>query len=179
MDLTEKTLKTERVFTGKIVSLDVETVQLPNGKIGTREILHHSGAVAILPIREDGDIIMVRQFRKALNQTLLEIPAGKLESGEDPLECAKRELAEEIGCQANHWKHLVSSWTAPGFSNEQIHIFVATELSPANAEKDDDEFIEVETYGLTTLQAMVGNHEIKDNKTLLALFASGLLRPLE
>ena len=174
-NLTEETLSTERIFSGKVVSLDVQTVKLPNGKTSQREIIRHPGAVAILPVDDEGNIILVRQFRKALDQEILEIPAGKLEFGEDPQECAKRELAEEIGKKANSWQHLMSIWSAPGFTDEKIHIYLAKELADEVASLDEDEFVIVEKYSPEEIRNLVAQGKIEDTKTLLALLACGII----
>ena len=176
MDLTEKTIKVESVFKGRILSVDVETVELPDGKIGTREIVRHPGAVAILPIEANGDVILVRQYRKPLNQAIWEIPAGKLEVGENPLECAKRELAEEIKKSAITWEPLISVWTAPGFTNEMIHLFKAEGLATVEAEADEDEFLEVESFSPEKLNEMIHSGEIQDTKTINALLYSGVVQ---
>lgn len=176
MNLEEKTLKVESIFQGRILTVQVETVELPNGKVGTREIVRHPGAVAILPIEANGNVILVRQYRKPLNQAIWEIPAGKLEIGENPLECAKRELAEEIKKSASTWKELISVWTAPGFTNEMIHLFQAEELANEEAEADEDEFLEVKSFTPIQLKQMIQSGEIQDTKTINALLYSGVVR---
>lgn len=176
--LLEKTIKSERIFTGRVLALDVETVELPDGNTSTREIIRHPGAVAILPIEENGNIIMVRQFRKALEQSILEIPAGKLEPGEDPLECAKRELTEEIGKSADYWSLLLSVWSAPGFTDEKIHIYVAKNLKETLGTPDEDEFLQVESYSPGKIENMIESGEINDTKTILALLAARVIKPL-
>ena len=113
--LEEKTIKSEEVFSGKIISLHIEDVELPNGKHSKREIIKHPGAVAILPITDDNKIVMVEQFRKALERTIVEIPAGKLEKGEEPALCARRELEEETGYECESLEWLISFYTSPGF----------------------------------------------------------------
>jgi NTP pyrophosphohydrolases including oxidative damage repair enzymes len=177
-ELREETIKVERIFTGKILTLDVETVKLPDGQIGTREVIHHPGAVAILPVDSTGEIFMVRQYRKALEQVLLEIPAGKLEPGEDPMECAKRELAEEIGKKAENWTLLVSVWSAPGFADEKLYIYLAEGLSEYFLAPDEDEFLQVEKYSVERLQSLIRSGEVQDTKTVLALLAAGKISPL-
>lgn len=177
--LLEKTIKSERIFTGRILTLDVETVELPDGNTSTREIIRHPGAVAILPIEENGNVIMVRQFRKALEQSILEIPAGKLELNEDPLECAKRELTEEVGKSANQWSLLLNVWSAPGFTDEKIHIYLARQLKEMIGTPDEDEFLQVESYSPEEIKKMVDSEEINDTKTILALLAAGIIKPLK
>lgn len=177
--LVEKTIKSERIFSGKILALDVETVELPDGNTSTREIVRHPGAVAILPIDKNGNVIMVRQFRKALELSILEIPAGKLELNEDPLDCAKRELTEEIGKSANHWSLLLSVWSAPGFTDEKIHIYLAKNLQEMIGTPDEDEFLQVESYSPEQIEKMVESEEINDTKTILALLAAGIIKSLK
>lgn len=166
--LVEKTLKSERVFSGKILKLDLESVELPNGETATREIVRHPGAVAILPMDQEGNVYLVRQFRKALDQEILEIPAGKLEKMEEALACAKRELAEEIGKKAESWELLFETWTAPGFSDEKLYIYFAQNLSEAYAKPDDDEFLQVEKYTTLEVAEKIKSGEIQDIKTIAA-----------
>lgn len=175
----EKTIKSERIFTGKVLALDVETVELPDGNLNTREIIRHPGAVAILPIDENGNIIMVRQFRKALDQSILEIPAGKLELNEDSLDCAKRELIEEVGKSASYWSLLLSVWSAPGFTDEKIHIYLAKDFQETIGTPDEDEFLQVESYSPEKIEMMVESGKINDTKTILALLAAGIIKPLK
>ena len=131
------------MFEGKIVKLDVETVLLPNGNTAEREIIRHPGAVAILPIDSYENIYFIKQFRKAIDDVLIEIPAGKLEQGEDPYQCALRELQEEIGFTSNKLTLINTIYTSPGFADEIIYIYKAEELIISQLEKDDDEFIDV------------------------------------
>lgn len=124
----EKTLSTKTLFEGRVIDLHYQEVLLPNGKTSTREIIKHPGAVAVIPITQDGKIIMVEQYRKALERSIIEIPAGKLEKGEDPAETARRELEEETGYVCNSLSHLISFYTSPGFADELVHLYVAEGL---------------------------------------------------
>ena len=152
--LAEKTLSKKMGFDGELLKLEVEVVELPNGKTATREIIRHPGAVAIVCLNEENKIVLVRQFRKPLDKTLLEIPAGKLEYSEDHLECAKRELLEETGYIAKSWKKLGQTVTAPGFTDETIHLFLATDVTSGTAQPDEDEFLQVENVR----RKLVGNY---------------------
>ena len=169
MEHFEKTLKVENIYTGKIVTLNIETVLLPNENKTKREIVKHPGAVAILPITEEGEVVLVKQFRKALNSELLEIPAGKLEKDENPQECALRELQEEIGYTANRMTYIGTFYTSPGFTNEKVYIYKAEELLPSKLEKDNDEFITVIKYRKEEVLQMLEEGDIFDAKTGLAI----------
>src|SRR3954452_3819138 len=142
-NLIEKTIKSEEIFTGKIISLHLQDVELPNGKQAKRELIKHPGAVAIIALTDENKIVMVEQYRKALEQTIIEIPAGKLESGEQPEVCAKRELEEETSYECKSLEWLNSFYTSPGFANEIVHIYLAKGLSKKEnaAGLDEDEFV--------------------------------------
>lgn len=177
MDLTEKKLSSRQVFDGVVVKLFVDEVELPNGNKSVREIVRHPGAVCVVPVDENGNVIMVRQFRYAFGEVLLEIPAGKLEKGEDPLLAAARELEEETGAVAQSIKHIGELYTTVAIFDEKIQMYLATGLSYKNAHPDDGEFLEVEKIPLDTLVEMVMNGEIKDSKTQIALLkAERILR---
>lgn len=169
MENYEKTLKLDNIYSGKILKLDVETVLLPNNNQAKREIVRHPGAVAILPISEEGEIYFVKQFRKALNTELIEIPAGKLEKDENPRECALRELQEEIGFTANKLSLLGSFYSSPGFTNEIIYIYKAEGLIKSKLEMDEDEFINVVKYNIEESLEMLAKDTFKDAKTVIAL----------
>ncbi|GAA4709620.1 NUDIX hydrolase [Brevibacillus fulvus] len=170
-DLQEKTVTTKQIFSGKVIQVQIDEVLLPNGKTSTREIVRHPGAVAVLPLTADGKMIVVRQFRKPLERTIVEIPAGKLEKGEDPLVCAHRELEEETGYQADSMEHLSSFYTSPGFADEILHLYIATGLRPGPARPDEDEFVETMAITLAEAKNLHQQGEIRDAKTVLALFA--------
>ncbi|NQS74994.1 MAG: NUDIX hydrolase [Peptococcaceae bacterium] len=160
------------IYRGKIVNLRVDEVSLPNGKTSRREVVEHAGAVAIVPINEKRELLLVRQYRYAAGMVLLEIPAGKLEPGEDYEACAGRELTEETGYVAGKLKHMISFYSTPGFTNEQIHLFLATQLTLKKQNLDEDEFIEVETVGLEQAQEMVMSGAICDAKSIAGILAA-------
>ncbi|MFF3022961.1 NUDIX domain-containing protein [Gottfriedia sp. NPDC057948] len=167
----EKTLAEEKVFTGRVISLYYQKVELPNGNTSTREIVKHPGAVAVIPITNEGKIIFVEQYRKALERSLLEIPAGKLEKGEEPLVTAKRELEEETGYEAANWEHIQSFYTSPGFADEYIHIYVAKGLKKLenSAALDEDEFVEIFELTLDECLEELKKGSIHDAKTCFAV----------
>ena len=169
MDLTEKTVSCEKIFKGKVVDLRVETVELPDGKKATREIIAHPGGVGILAVDNDNNVFMVRQFRKPTEKVLLEIPAGKLEYGEDPLTAGKRELEEETGNVAESFVSLGYFYPTPAYCEEKTHMFLARDLKPTRQNLDDGEFLEVEKIPYEKLYQMVINDEIADGKTALAV----------
>src|SRR5699024_6803159 len=140
----EKTLRTEKIFDGKIISLQVDDVLLPNDQTSQREIVKHSGAVAVIPMTSDRKIVFVEQYRKPLEKSLVEIPAGKLEQGEKPEVTAVRELEEETGYTTNNLTFVTSFYTSPGFADELMYIYLADDLIPLDEPVlgDDDEFVE-------------------------------------
>ena len=170
---------TTRVHTGRVISLDVDQVRFPDGTTGELEIIRHPGASAVVPFLSDPagadpQLLLLKQYRYATGGTLYEIPAGRLDPGERPEECAKRELLEETGCTAESIVPLTSMFTTPGFTDERIHLFLATGLTRGEARREADEFIEVETVALSTALQMVERGEIQDAKTALGiLFAAG------
>ncbi len=166
--MQERKLSSEMKFDGKLIKVTYDIADV-NGKEAWREVVHHPGASAVVAIDEDNRIIMEKQFRYALNDYLLEIPAGKLDAGEDPLVCAKRELEEETGIIASEWIGLGTIATSPGFCNEVIHLYVAKGLSKGEIHWDEDEYVEVERYTLDELLQCIKEETIKDSKTLSAL----------
>lgn len=166
--MQEHKLSSEMKFDGKLIKVTYDVAEV-NGKEAWREVVHHPGASAVVAIDEDNRIIMEKQFRYALNDYLLEIPAGKLDKGEDPLVCAKRELEEETGIIASEWISLGTIATSPGFCNEVIHLFVAKGLSKGEIHWDEDEYVEVERYTFDELLQRIQEEKIKDSKTLSAL----------
>ncbi len=178
MDYTENTLNTEDIYKGNIIRVQNLTVSLPNGKEATRDIVLHPGASVVVPINEQGELYMVKQFRKPLDITTLELPAGKLDSPtEDPKLCAERELMEETGLRAGKLEHLISIHTTPGFCNEVIHMYTATELTQGEACADEDEFLDVEKIHVSKLVDMILEHKITDAKTIIGvLMAERILR---
>lgn len=166
--MQEHKLSSEMKFDGKLIKVTYDVAEV-NGKEAWREVVHHPGASAVVAIDEDNRIIMEKQFRYALNDYLLEIPAGKLDAGEDPLVCAKRELEEETGIVASEWISLGTIATSPGFCNEVIHLYVAKGLSKGEIHWDEDEYVEVERYRFDELLQRIKEEKIKDSKSLSAL----------
>jgi len=173
------TIASHRIYSGRTVALDVDQVRYPDGSTGELEMVRHPGASAIIPFLSDpaGDdpqIILIRQYRYAADGYLYEVPAGKLEPGEEPRACAVRELREETGCSAEHMEHLYTMYTTPGFTDERIHIFLASGITRGDAHREADEFAEVETMTLSQALRMIQQGEIQDAKTALAiLYAAG------
>lgn len=172
----EKTMKSERLYEGKILNLRVDTVELPDKKYSKREIVEHPGSVAVIPITDDGSIILIKQYRKAVERFLLELPAGKMEINEEPRVTAIRELKEETGYTTEKMEYLIEFYTSPGFTNEKIYLFLATNLVKEEAEQDTDEYITVEKYNIDVLMKMIERGEITDSKTIIGiLFAKKYL----
>lgn len=169
MELFEKKVSSKQIFDGKVVKLFVDEVELPDGQIATREIVRHPGAVCVVPLTDEGEVVMVKQFRYPFEEVLLEIPAGKLEPGEDPLEAVKRELEEESGAVAGKIEYIGELYTTVAIFDEKIQMYLATDLTFTNAHPDTDEFITSEKIPLSILINMVMNGEIKDAKTQIAL----------
>ncbi|MGM0899972.1 MAG: NUDIX hydrolase [Bacillota bacterium] len=169
--LEEKTLHTEQIFSGRVISLQVEEVELPNGKTSKREIIKHPGAVAVIAITDDEKIVMVEQYRKALERNIIEIPAGKLEKDEEPKRCAIRELEEETGYECQNIDWLISFYTSPGFADELVHLYVATGLKKKidAAALDEDEFVNVVEVSLGEAVELMKDQKIYDAKTAFAV----------
>jgi ADP-ribose pyrophosphatase len=167
----EKTTKTTPIYNGKIVKLQVDDVTLPNGNVGKREIIKHPGAVAVIAITDEGKLVLVEQYRKALERSIIEIPAGKLEPGEEPIVTARRELEEETGYGAQSLTYLQAFATSPGFADEIIHLFVAKDLYKIEnkADLDEDEFVELLEVSLEEAHQMVADERIYDAKTAFAV----------
>lgn len=169
MKLEEKTLESKRIYDGRIVNLRVDTVELPDGRHATREVVEHKGAVAVVPLLDANRVVMVRQYRQPAGQVLVEIPAGTIDPGESPEACAKRELIEETGYAAGRMTKLFATYLAPGYSEEMLHTFLAQDLTPKHADCDEDEFLEVLTVSLDDAVEMIGSGEIKDAKTVCGI----------
>jgi len=165
-------IHSERIFQGRVVNLRVDTIRLPNGKLSQREIVEHRGAVAIVPLLDDETTLMIKQFRLAVNEVLLEVPAGTLEPGEPPEECAHRELEEETGYRAGTLQRLFSQYLAPGYSQEILHVFLARDLQPTAQRTEEDENVEVVPMPIHRAVEMVLAGEIKDAKTIAALLVT-------
>lgn len=172
MDYYEKTTKTERMYTGNIINVERVTVLLPDGRTSTRDVVRHMGASAVIPITDSGEIYLVEQYRKPCDMISLEIPAGKLDEGEDPEECAIRELREETGLKTDNIKKAMAIHTTPGFSDEIIHIYVASNLTLDTACPDDDEFITCRKYKVEDLLEMISNGKITDAKTIIGILVA-------
>ncbi len=175
MDYTEKTLNCEEIFRGRIVYVHRDAVRLPDGTASTREIVEHPGGVAVIPVDENGDVWCVRQYRYAFGSDMLEVPAGKLETGEDPLECAVRELSEETGLRAENYTFLGKLYPSPGYCRETLYIYMATELTQGKSHLDDGEFLDVERIPLRELFRMAMENELPDAKTAMAVLKAKLL----
>lgn len=167
--LREKLISTEPVFNGRVVSLQIDTVELPNGQTATREVMKHPGAVAVLALH-NGKLLLVDQYRQAMGRTELEIPAGKLEKGEEPLAAAARELEEETGYRCADLRHLHSFYTSPGFCDEIIHLYLAENITAGTVSPDEDEFLDLYEVTLEEAQAYIADGRIADAKTLLAVY---------
>jgi ADP-ribose pyrophosphatase len=175
-------LGTRRVYTGRVISLDIDAVRYPDGTTGELEMIRHPGASAVVPfltdpVADDPQVLLLRQYRYAAAGYLYELPAGRLEAGEEPAACAARELKEETGCIAASLAPLISVYTTPGFTDERIHIYLATGLTRGVASPERDEFIEVATFRLADALQMIERGEIRDAKTVLGLlYAAGYRR---
>jgi len=175
------TLNSNRVYNGRVINLDVDTVRFPDGSVGELEMIRHPGAAAVVPFASDPrgtdpTILLIRQYRYAANGPLYEIPAGRLNPGEDPRVCAERELLEEVGVKAGRVERLTTIWTTPGFTDERIHLFWATELTADKHAREPDEFIEVTPKPLSEVLTLIRSGEICDAKSCLAiLFVAGFI----
>lgn len=168
-----------RVWEHRFLDAHVDQVRFPDGSVGEQVLIHHPGAAAVVPFLsdprgEDPQLLLIKQYRYAVGGNLWEIPAGRLEPSEAPLACAHRELLEETGCTARVMEPLTAMWTTPGFTNEKIHIFLASDLTRGEAKREADEFIEIVTLELSKVLSMIKSGEISDAKTIVGvLFAAG------
>jgi len=167
--LVERRLDGEQVFDGRLLDVRRDTVSLPNGRTATREYIVHPGAVAIVPLTDDGRLVMERQYRYPVGQVLLEFPAGKLDPGESIQACAQRELAEETGYRAREWARAGLLHNAPAYATEIIELWFARGLEPGPRSLDEGEFIDVTVLSLDELDQAAGRGEVTDAKTLIAL----------
>ena len=167
----EKTVNTNPIFKGRILDVRVDEVLLPNGKTSTRELIKHPGAVAIIMVTDDEKIVLVEQYRKPMEKPLVEIPAGKLDEGEEPLACAVREMEEETGYECESMEKLISLYTSPGFADEIIHIYVAKGLKKKENAKglDEDEFVDLMEVSLEEALELIKQERIQDAKTAYAI----------
>ena len=175
VDLHEQVLNSETAWSGKIFDVECLEVKLPNGRVSRRDVVRHHGAVAIVALTESGKIALVRQYRTALDRVTVEIPAGKLEPGEDPLDCAKRELKEETGFVAGRIAYLTTIASSCGFSDELIHLYLATQLSFEGATPDEDEFLNVDLVDVQELVDAVLDGKIEDAKTVVGALACDVM----
>ncbi|MBE7058358.1 MAG: NUDIX hydrolase [Ruminococcaceae bacterium] len=159
------------MFKGRVFTVEVSKVELPDGQTSTREIIRHNGGAAIVALDDERNIFLVRQFRIATGQEMLEIPAGKLEAGEDPLVCAKRELEEETGMQAGEIKHLFSMYATPGYCGERLHIYFADNLKSGQIHRDEEEFLHVIKVPFDEAYKMVMEGKFQDAKTIAGILA--------
>lgn len=167
-------LRAERMYTGRILNLDLDTVRFPDGSTGTLEMIRHPGAAAVVPLLDapgspDPRVVLIRQFRHAADGTLWEIPAGRLDPGESPEACARRELQEEAGYLARAVTPLTKIYTTPGFTDEKIHLFLATDLQTGRHAREPDEFVEVHQLRWSQVLELIRTGQIHDGKTLVSL----------
>lgn len=169
MIVEEKTISSDKIYTGKVVSLRLDTVEIPGKGYQKREIVEHGGAVGIVGLTEDKKLILVKQFRKPIEKVIWELPAGKLEIGENPKECAIRELKEETGYSAENIKLIHKFFTSAGFSNEKLYIYLATGLIKGDTHFDEDEFLDIFEVDFNEAYDLVLNNEVEDAKTSIGI----------
>ncbi|MCD6420619.1 MAG: NUDIX hydrolase [Synergistetes bacterium] len=168
MSNQEETVRSEVIFSGKILNLRVDEVTLPNGRVTSREIIEHRGAVAVVPVKRD-KIVLVRQYRKAVEEELLEIPAGTIEKGESPVECARRELVEEVGLYPLELKEVFRFYSSPGFCNEILYLYFCDKFEQRSVQTDEDEFLDIEEIPLLDVSRLLDEGVFKDSKTLIGM----------
>jgi len=165
--LNNRILSSEYVYKGRVIRLRVDQVELPDGHRTIREVMEHPGAAVIVPVDGEGTVHLVRQYRDAIGQQLLEVPAGKLDPGEDPADCARRELREELGLTAGKLSRLTAFYSSPGFCDEILHVFLAEELTHGEEDSDHEEFIEPEQRPLDPLPELL--QELRDGKSIIGV----------
>lgn len=175
MDLNERTVRSETIFDGKIIKVKKDQAELPNGDLASREVVEHPGGVCVLALDEDGSVTLVRQFRYPIQQQLLELPAGKLEYGEDHYAAAVRELSEETGLEAEEWTYLGYFLSSPGFCTEKIHMYLAQKLKRQKQHLDEDEFLDVLVIPFEALVRQVMDNTVTDGKTAAAALKTKVL----
>jgi len=169
MSFFEEQVSSQTVYEGIVVDIRRDTARLQNGSIVPREVVVHSGGVGIVPLTEDNKVLMVRQYRYPMEEELLEIPAGKLDAGEEPLHCAIRELSEETGCTAGRMIDLGATFPSPGFCKETLFLYLATDLHYGSMHLDDDELLSIEAVGIDALMDMIMANELPDAKTIIGI----------
>lgn len=169
MDI-EHVIDTRRVYEGRVVNLRIDIVEFPDGRVAEREIVEHSPSIVVAPLDDRGNVLLVRQYRLAVGQTLLELPAGGMHDGESPEEAATRELREEIGYAAAKLERLGGYFAAPGFCEEYLHFFVASSLTPSPLQADDDESIDVVPVPLSDVPGLIERGEVQDAKSVAGLW---------
>lgn len=169
MIFEEKTVSSEKKFEGRIITVKLDKVEMPDGSLSSREIVEHPGGVGIVAITDNDEVIMVKQYRKPLEKAIYEIPAGKLDKGEEHRDCGIRELEEETGLRANSFEYLGFIYPSPGFTDEVTHVYLAKGLERGEAHPDDDEFLDVERIPLSKAVEMVMSNEINDAKTVFGI----------
>lgn len=176
MDLTERPVKKEYIFNGKIIRVRLDDAVLPNGALAKREVVEHNGGVCVVPLSDNDEVYMVEQFRYPYGEIVLEIPAGKRDCEEEPLMCGKRELREEVGVIAQNFEFLGELYPSPGYCGEIIYMYLATGLSFTDTDPDDDEFLNIKKIPLKEVTDMVMRGEIKDAKTQVAILKTAVIR---
>lgn len=176
MEFKEKTLDSQMMYDGRIIKVYKDNVELADGKKSFREVVRHSGGVVILAFKDEDTILLVKQYRYPIGETVLELPAGKLEKGEDPFEAAKRELEEETGYCANKWTDLGYINTSPGFSDEKLYLYLAQDLEYTHCHPDEGEIIQAFEYKYDDVLKMIDNGEINDAKTICGLMRANMKR---
>lgn len=175
MNLSEKTIKQKYIYRGRIIDLRVDDILLPNGSLALREVVEHPGGVCVAALTENNELLMVKQFRYPYMAEVLELPAGKLDPGEDPLECGKRELKEETGAEAEEFFSLGQFYPTPGYCGEIIYLYAARGLTLGSSRPDEDEFLNLIKVPLKAAVGMILKGEIKDGKTQAAVLKLYLL----
>lgn len=167
-------INSKKIYQGKSFSVYEEQVSIPTGQIVNKAVVKHNGAVVIIPQGKDKELYLVRQYRHAIGKDILEFPAGTLELAEKPLDCAKREIKEEVGFAASKWEFLGNIYPAPGFCDEFQHIYLASELTPCKEPHDEDEFIEVEQMSVSEFELIIAKGKFVDGKSIAAFFLARL-----
>ena len=178
MDLSEKMVSSQTIFDGKIIKVTLDQAQLPDGTLAAREVVYHPGGVAVLALDEDKTVYLVRQYRYPFQEVVAELPAGKLERGEDPCEAAIRELREETGAVAGTFESLGELYPSPGYCGEIIRMYLARDLTFGGTDLDEDEFLNLERVPFETLVQQVLSGEVRDAKTIAAVLKAKVLQGL-